>query len=127
MPRIATELAQILKDKIRAEGPITFRDFMSWALFHETHGFYTQAPAIGNPAGPFDTSAKFTAFGFGVAQAMTHAANSIGGPIRVLELGGGTGQLGASIVSFLSVPHEYVILKRALDYDVNRLKEAEGY
>ena len=111
MPRIATELAKILKEKIRAEGPMNFRDFMSTALFHETHGFYTQAPSIGSPAGPFDTSAKFSAFGFCVAQAITHAANSIGGPIRVLELGGGTGQLGASIVSFLSIPHEYVIFE----------------
>ena len=111
VPRIATELSQILKDKIRAEGPITFRDFMSSALFHETYGFYTQAPSIGNPAGPFDTSAKFTAFAFGVAQAISQATKLIGGPLRVLELGGGTGQLGASIVSFLSVPHEYVILE----------------
>ena len=111
MPRIATEIAKLLKDKIRTEGPITFRDFMSAALFHETHGFYTQAPSIGSPAGPFDTSAKFTAFAFGVAQAITQAAKSISGPLRVLELGGGTGQLGASIVSFLAVPHEYVILE----------------
>ncbi len=82
---------------------------MSSALFDETHGFYTQAPAIGSPAGPFDTSAKFAAFGFGVAQALTQVANVMGVPIRVLELGGGTGQLGASIGSFLSIPHEYVV------------------
>jgi len=84
---------------------------MSMALFHGTHGFYTQAPAIGSSAGPFDTSAKFTAFAFGVAQAINHAAETIDGPIRVLELGGGTGQLGAGILSFLSVPHEYVVLE----------------
>lgn len=86
---------------------------MSAALFHETFGFYTQAPAIGTSVGPFDTSAKFTAFAFGIAQAITQAAQVIGTPIRVLELGGGTGKLGASIVSFLSIPHEYVILEKS--------------
>lgn len=90
---------------------MTFRDFMAAALFHETHGFYTKAPSIGSPTGPFDTNAKFTAFGFGVAQAIEQAAKIIGSPFRVLELGGGTGQLGASISSFLTIPHDYVILE----------------
>ncbi len=111
MTRIATELSSIIKAKIRAEGPMTFRDFMSLALFHEIHGFYTQAPSIGSSDGPFDTSAKFAAFGFGVALAITQATHIIGGTVRVLELGGGTGQLGVSIRSFLTIPHEYVVLE----------------
>ena len=90
---------------------MTFRDFMSAALFHETHGFYTQAPSIGSPAGPFNTNAKFTAFGFGVAQAIGQAAHILGDPIRVLELGGGTGQLGSCLSSFLTIPHEYLVFE----------------
>jgi SAM-dependent MidA family methyltransferase len=109
--RVNTELARILKDRIRSKGSMTFRDFMSAALFHETHGFYTRAPSIGTPAGPFDTNAKFKAFGFGVAQAITQAAKVMGGSLRVLELGGGTGQLGSCIASFLTIPHEYIILE----------------
>lgn len=111
MNRIHTELSSILKDAIRTDGPMTFRDFMSAALFHETQGFYTQAPSIGSPSGPFDTNAKFTAFGFGVARAIEQAAKVIGSPFRMLELGGGTGQLGESISSFLTIRHEYVILE----------------
>ena len=122
MNRINTELACILKENIRSKGPMTFRDFMSAALFHETHGFYTLAPAIGSPVGPFDTNAKFTAFGFGVAQAITQAATVIGGTLRVLELGGGTGQLGSCIASFLAIPHEYFILERSPGL---RAKQAE--
>ncbi len=95
---------------------------MSAALFHETLGFYTQAPSIGSPAGPFDTNAKFTAFGFGVAQAITQAAKVIGGPFRVLELGGGTGQLGSCISSFITIPHEYVVLETSPGL---RAKQAE--
>ena len=90
---------------------MTFRDFMSYALFHETHGFYTQAPAIGSSVGPFDTSAKFRGFAFGVSQAISQASCVIGLPIRVLEIGGGTGQLGEGIVSFLSVPHDYMVFE----------------
>lgn len=122
MQRIQTELARILKDQIRTEGPMTFRDFMSAALFHETHGFYTKAPSIGSPVGPFDTNAKFPAFGFAVAEAMTQAAKVIGGSLRILELGGGTGQLGACIVSYLSIPHEYVVLETSSGL---RAKQAE--
>lgn len=111
MNRINTELARIVKDQIRSQGHMTFRDFMLAALFHETHGFYTQAPSIGSSAGPFDTSAKFSAFGFGVAQAIIQVAQVIDDPLRVLELGGGTGQLGACITSFLTIPHDYVVLE----------------
>jgi SAM-dependent MidA family methyltransferase len=101
----------MVKDQIRSQGPMTFRDFMSVALFHERHGFYTQAPSIGSSVGPFDTSAKFPAFSFGVAQAITQTAQVIGNPLRVLELGGGTGQLGACMTSFLTIPHDYVVLE----------------
>ena len=101
---------------------MTFRDFMSAALFHETHGFYTQAPSIGSPAGPFDTSAKFAAFGFGVAQAITQAAQVIGNSLRVLELGGGTGQLGSCITSFLTIPHDFLVLETSPGL---RTKQAE--
>ena len=109
--RIATELSKIIKDRIRSEGPMTFRDFMSEALFHERHGFYAQAPSIGSSAGPFDTSAKFPAFGYGVAQAITQAAKILGDSVRVLELGGGTGQLGECIRSFLTKQQEYIVLE----------------
>ena len=90
---------------------MTFRDFMATALFHETYGFYTQGPSIGSPAGPFDTSAKFAAFAFGVAEAISKVSEHMGNPLRVLELGGGTGQLGAWIRSFLTIPHAYVVLE----------------
>ena len=122
MNRIATELSTVIKEKIRAEGPLTFRDFMSLALFHEIHGFYTQAPSIGSSDGPFDTSAKFTAFGYGVAQAITQAAKIMGGSVRVIELGGGTGQLGACIRSFLTIPHDYVVCETSPGF---RKKQAQ--
>ena len=111
MNRIDTELARVLKGKIRSRGPLTFRDFMSVALYDEDKGFYAQGPNIGSPDGPFNTNAKFPAFGYAIAQAIGQAEKNIGYPLRILELGGGTGQLGNRIQSFLPTPHEYHVLE----------------
>ena len=111
LDRINTELAKVLKGKIQSQGPLTFRDFMAVALYDQANGFYALGPNIGNPDGPFDTNAKFPAFGYAIAQAIDHAEKNIGCPLRILELGGGTGQLGSSIRSFLQYPHEYVVLE----------------
>lgn len=83
---------------------------MSAALYDETMGFYANAPKIGSPDGPFDTNAKFPAFGYAIAKAITYAEKALGSHLRVLELGGGTGQLGSHIISCLENVHEYVVL-----------------
>lgn len=83
---------------------------MSAALYDETMGFYAKAPKIGSPDGPFDTNAQFPAFGYAIAKAITYAEKALGFHLRVLELGGGTGQLGNHIISYLEKTHEYVIL-----------------
>jgi SAM-dependent MidA family methyltransferase len=109
--RIETELAKVLKSQIRSQGPLTFRDFMTVALYDKAYGFYARGPNIGSPEGPFDTNAKFPAFGFAIAQAIEQAEKNLGYPLRILELGGGTGQLGKNVISFLQRPHEYIVLE----------------
>ncbi|HBP88517.1 MAG TPA: SAM-dependent methyltransferase [Nitrospirales bacterium] len=123
MNRIDTELGNVLKGKIRAQGPLTFRDFMSAALYDETMGFYTMGPQIGSPDGPFDTNAKFPAFGYAVAQAIIYAEKAIGFPLRVLELGGGTGQLGSHIISCLENTHEYLVLDPSPGLRANQIQK----
>jgi SAM-dependent MidA family methyltransferase len=118
--RIDTELAKILKGKIRSQGPLTFRDFMAVALYDEANGFYAQGPNIGSPDGPFDTNSKFSAFGYAIARAIDHAEKNIGCPLRILEIGGGTGQLGKNIISFLQNPHEYVVLETSRGLRINQ-------
>ena len=110
MNRIETELGNALKAKIRTQGPMTFRDFMAAALYDEAMGFYARAPRIGSPDGPFDTNAKFQAFAYAMAKAIKYAEKALGFPLRILELGGGTGQLGKNIISFLENAHEYLVL-----------------
>ncbi len=109
MNRIHTPLAQILKDRIRSQGPLTFRDFMAVALYDSIHGFYAQGPEIGSPKGPFDTNAKFPSFAFALAQAVLRAEPLLSGVPTIVELGGGTGQLAGNLKKFLPEDYEYVI------------------
>ncbi|MGE0472775.1 MAG: SAM-dependent methyltransferase [Nitrospirales bacterium] len=83
---------------------------MAVCLYDPTHGFYTQGPSIGSPEGPFDTNVKFPAFAFALAQAVKQVDDILGANTRILELGGGTGQLGKSIVNFLGGQRNYVVV-----------------
>lgn len=108
--QLPTPLSLIIKDHIRAHGPMSFRDFMEVSLYHPTHGFYCQGPRIGAATGPFDTNAKFPAFAFAMAEVVKQVRNIVGPALRVLELGGGTGQLGRMIRQFAGFPIEYVVV-----------------
>ncbi len=105
-----TLLAKKIKDKIRKYGPMTFRDFMALALYDPDHGFYTKGPGIGIRTGMFNTNAMFPAFAFALARAIQHAEGLVGESLRIVELGGGTAKLASNLRSFLSTPHEYVIV-----------------
>lgn len=105
-----TNLARAIKARIRKEGPITFRDFMDTALYDPHRGFYARGPIIGTEDGTFNTNAMYPAFGFALARAVEWADALVGQPLRVVEFGGGTGQLATAILSFLFRPHEYVVV-----------------
>jgi len=111
--RQETELARLLKKRIRASGPLTFRDFMTEALYDPLHGFYAKGPLIGDSNGPFHTNARYSAFAFAWARAIQQSEEVLGFPIRIIELGGGTGELGEKILSFLKEPHEYIIVDQS--------------
>jgi len=105
-----TVLAKKIKDKIRQQGPMNFRDFMALALYDPEHGFYTKGPGIGTRTGTFNTNAMFPAFAFALARAIQQAEGLVEESLRILELGGGTGELASNLRSFLPTPHEYVIV-----------------
>lgn len=110
MNRQETELARLIKAKIRRSGPLTFRDFMAEALYDSQYGFYATGPLIGDLKGPFHTNARYSAFAFAWAQAIQQAETVLGYHLRIIELGGGTGELAANILSFLKEPHECSIV-----------------
>jgi SAM-dependent MidA family methyltransferase len=83
---------------------------MTLALYDPEHGFYTKGPGIGTHTGMFNTNAMFPAFAFALARAIQHAEDLVGESLRIVEFGGGTAELASNVRSFLSTPHEYVIV-----------------
>ena len=114
--RRETELATRLKSQIRHEGPMSFKDFMQVALYDPDRGFYSKAPGIGDKEGAFNTNAMFRAFAFALSRAIEQAEVLVGTPLRILEFGGGTGELGSNILSFLSTSHDYVIVDVSIGF-----------
>jgi len=109
--RIETKLARVLKHQIRREGPLTFRDFMAHALYAPGLGFYATGPKIGTLDGTFNTNAMYPAFAVAMARAIEAAEAQLQQPLRIVECGGGTGELGRRILSALSTPHDYVVIE----------------
>ena len=111
LTRYETELAKVLKEKIRREGPIPFRDFMEQALYAPEKGFYAKGPKIGTIDGTFNTNAMFPAFAVALAKAIDCAEQRLQQRLRIVECGGGTGELGRRILSYLSGAHDYVVIE----------------
>jgi SAM-dependent MidA family methyltransferase len=65
---------------------------------------------LGTRKGTFNTNAMFPAFAFALARAIQQAEGLVGESLRILEYGGGTAELALNLRSFLSNPHEYVIV-----------------
>jgi SAM-dependent MidA family methyltransferase len=88
-----------------AGGTLPFDEFMAAALYDPEHGYYTTGIAdVGGRGGDFATSATLSE---GLARAI---ANWIGediarlgwrGPVAVIEVGGGNGNLAASVLKAL--------------------------
>ncbi len=106
-----TDLCRILKTSIRTKGPMPFREFMQQALFHPEFGFYTRGPNIGSPMGTFNTNAMYGPFAFCLARAIERAEELVGESLRIVEFGGGTGELASRMGSFFQHPHEYVVVE----------------
>ena len=99
--RPATAISRILRDRIRAVGPITFADWMQTALYHPEHGYYRRRrPSVGID-GDFLTSPEVhPLFGAAVAAAVSDAWRELDrpDPFPVVEVGPGTGALAESML-----------------------------
>jgi len=98
-PRM-TPLAQLLAARIAATGPITLAEFMTEALLHPTHGYYTNATPFG-ATGDFVTAPDVSQmFGelVGLAIAQAWLDQGAPAPFILAELGPGRGTLMADIL-----------------------------
>ncbi len=101
-PTPDTPLARILAERIRTDGPLSFRDWMDACLYHPDLGYYRRGqPTVGRE-GDFLTSPEvhplFGAALGHVAVALWHSMNRPS-PMRVTEVGPGTGALAESMLN----------------------------
>src|SRR5689334_5742829 len=104
MTAMQTLLERQLIEKIRRDGPLTFRDFMQMALYDSELGYYnTERLKIGAAGDYYTSSNLHTAFGATLAHAFAELWREAfaGEPLTLVEIGAGTGQLAADVLTTL--------------------------
>ena len=97
------ELAQILADEIRCDGPITFARFMAVALYHPALGYYAGSGAGREPVGwegdYFTSGDLHPLWGESIARQLHQMWELLGKPARfdIVEPGAGRGLLARDV------------------------------
>ena len=93
-------LQDIIRDRIRTAGPITFADFLSLVLYHPTHGYYFAC----DPKLDYESSPNVhPVFGAMIARQLADFWRLLGRPARfdVFEAGAGNGRLAGDVLRAL--------------------------
>ena len=104
-----TTLSEIIKNKIRDDGPISFHDFMEIALYYPCLGYYTSSPDKIGKHGDFYTSPYFTnVFGNVIAKQLEEMWLLTGKKdFTIVEYGAGMGSLCVDILHQLKHSKEF--------------------
>ena len=111
------ELIALIRERIEAQGPLSFAEFMRLALYHPEHGYYTTPDLRFGREGDFLTAPEtHPAFGALVCRFLARLWSRMGAPARftVVEAGAGTGALAAQIWRYAAERHPD--LAAALEY-----------
>ena len=98
-----TALKQAIIDRIEAEGPISFRDYMAIALYHPGLGYYTGGREVLGRGGDFVTSPEASpVFGGMLGRQLREMWEALGSPATfdVVEAGAGSGALARDILAW---------------------------
>ena len=96
-----TPLAELLADRIRRYGPLTFADYMRECLYHPIHGYYSKAEA--KRFADYYTSVDLhPIFGRLLARQFAEMWEHLGRPEKfmLVEAGAGVGRLASHILDF---------------------------
>jgi SAM-dependent MidA family methyltransferase len=99
---MTARLAERLRHRITASGPITFAEFMEWALYDPEEGFYARLPV--GEQGHFVTSPHLSpVFGRLLARQVAEFWELLDrpSPFDVIEVGAGDGTLARQILGAL--------------------------
>ncbi len=114
-------LSARLRERIRRSGPLTFRDWMSAALYDEQEGYYRrQGAQRWGRAGDYRTAPERSAlFAATFARYFTKLYEELGRPrvFNILEAGGGAGRFAEGVLRTLrrDAPHVYERLRYVFD------------
>lgn len=95
-----TPLQQVIVERIRRDGPLTFADYMRMALYEPGYGYYVTGPYNMGWQGDYFTSADvFDLFAFCLGQQLLEMWERLRhpAPFVVLEQGAGSGKLAESV------------------------------
>ncbi len=97
------ELTEIIKNKIRQQGAISFHDFMEMALYYPSLGYYNSPRNKIGPEGDFYTSPVLSSlFGEMIGKQMEEMWFLLDKkPFTIVEYGAGTGVLANDILHYL--------------------------
>lgn len=97
------QLAEVIRQRIRQEGPIPFSEFMRMALYEPQLGYYTSPNTEIGKGGDFYTSPHLhPAFGWMIAKTIGEMWEKSGNPeFTIIEQGPGKGLLAKDILDWL--------------------------
>ncbi|HEX6848979.1 MAG TPA: SAM-dependent methyltransferase [Chitinophagaceae bacterium] len=116
-------LPEIIKNKIRGQGPISFHDFMEMALYYPGLGYYTSSPDRIGKQGDYYTSPYLTnVFGNVIAKQLEEMWLLTGrNEFTIVEYGAGMGSLCIDILKQLQSNQDFF---RSLRYCIIEKSEA---
>jgi SAM-dependent MidA family methyltransferase len=125
-----TPLEELLAERIRRHGPMTFADFMRECLYHPVHGYYSKSESL-RFADYYTSVDVHPIFGRLLARKFAEMWESLGRPkeFLLLEAGAGVGRLAEHILDFSE--KELAALYRAMRYvaverSLGRREQAAG-
>ena len=118
------ELKEIIKEKIKSAGPISFKDFMEMALYYPSLGYYTSERNTIGIQGDFYTSSTVSnAFGAMIAKEIEKRWKEFSEKtISIVEYGAGTGFQSHDILDYFKINNEELFSK--LNYFIIEKSEA---
>jgi SAM-dependent MidA family methyltransferase len=98
------DLREIIIEKIKKDGPVSFHDFMEMALYYPGYGYYTSsAEKIGKNGDYYTSSMVSPVFGTLIAKQIEEIWKVLGEEaFTIVEYGAGTGKLCYDILEALS-------------------------
>jgi len=126
-----TPLAELLADRIRRFGPITFADYMRECLYHPVHGYYSKAEAK-RFADYYTSVDVHPIFARLLARQFAEMWERLGRPAEfmLVEAGAGAGRFAAQVLDFCQakVPAFYAALRYvAVERSASRREQATIY